>query len=157
YQGTELWDHSLVDPDNRRPVDFGLRERLAEEASSHTPEHIMSRLAEGLPKLWLIQHALAVRRERRAAFGPEGAYRPLPLDGRKATHAIGFTRADQVATVVPRLVMGLGRDWGDTSVDLPAGAWRNVLTGEDCAGGRLPLAGLLARFSVALLVRQEHA
>ncbi|MDQ3407203.1 MAG: malto-oligosyltrehalose synthase [Chloroflexota bacterium] len=157
YQGTELWDHSLVDPDNRRPVDFGLRQRLAEEAAGNTPEHVISRLAEGLPKLWLIQHALAVRRERPAAFGPEGAYRPLPLDGRKAAHAIGFTRGDQVATVVPRLVMGLGRDWGDTSVDLPAGSWRNVLTGDDCAGGRLPLAGLLARFPVALLVRQEHA
>ena len=157
YQGTELWDHSLVDPDNRRPVDFELRQRLAEEASGRTPEHILSRTAEGLPKLWLIQRALALRLERPATFGPAGTYRPLSVEGRKAAHAVSFMRGDSAVTIVPRLVLGLGRDWGDTSLELPSGPWRNALTGEQWPDGRLPLAELLARFPVALLVREGGA
>ena len=155
YQGTELWVRSLVDPDNRRPVDFDLRERLVEESPGLSPEDVMPRLSEGLPKLWLIQRALAVRRERAAAFDPTtGTYRPLPVEGRKASHAVCFVRGGTVATVVPRLVLGLGRDWGDTVVDLPAGSWCNVLTSDESEGGRLPLSESLARFPVALLVRE---
>ncbi|MDQ3492679.1 MAG: malto-oligosyltrehalose synthase [Chloroflexota bacterium] len=154
YQGTELWDHSLVDPDNRRPVDFELRQRLLEEAAGNSPEVLMSRLAEGLPKLWVIQRALAVRREWPAAFGASGRYRPLQSEGRKASHAVAFSRGDRVISVVPRLLVGLGRDWGDTTVDVPPDDWRNALTGEEWQGGRLPLADLLARFPVALLVRE---
>jgi (1->4)-alpha-D-glucan 1-alpha-D-glucosylmutase len=154
YQGTELWDHSLVDPDNRRPVDYDRRRRLSEEVKGRTPEHIMSRLAEGLPKMLVIQRALDVRLERPAAFGSAGTYRPLPVEGRKARHAVAFARGEWVVTVVPRLVIGLGRDWGDTSVELPEGPWRNALTTDEWPGGRLPLADLLKRFPVALLVRE---
>ena len=127
---------------------------LSEEVKGRTPEHIMSRLAEGLPKLWVIQRALDVRLERPAAFGAAGTYRALPVEGRKASHAVAFARGEWVVTVVPRLVIGLGRDWGDTSVELPEAPWRNALTGDEWAAGRLPLADLLKRFPVALLVRE---
>src|ERR1041385_6181024 len=61
YQGSELWDLSLVDPDNRRPVDFALRERLLAELRTLPLTEIVARSEEGLPKMWLIRQALAVR------------------------------------------------------------------------------------------------
>ena len=79
YQGSELWDLSLVDPDNRRPVDYELRRRLlAELKEGRPPEAILARMDEGLPKLWLIHQGLQLRRRLPEAFGPEGDYEPLP-------------------------------------------------------------------------------
>jgi (1->4)-alpha-D-glucan 1-alpha-D-glucosylmutase len=153
YQGTELWDLSLVDPDNRRPVEWALRRRLLAEVASASPEEIWRRQDEGLPKLWVIRQALALRRERPAAFGLEGTYRALTAAGRRALHTIAFARGDDVVAVAPRLVLGLGGEWDDTTLPMPAGAWRNVLTGDTVAGGEIRLADLLRRFPVALLAR----
>jgi (1->4)-alpha-D-glucan 1-alpha-D-glucosylmutase len=153
YQGTELWDLSLVDPDNRRPVDWALRRRLLAETLAASPEEIWRRQDEGLPKLWVIRQALALRRERPAAFGLEGTYRALTAAGRRAVHVIAFARGDDVVTVAPRLVLGLGGEWDDTALAIPAGTWRNVLTGDAVAGGEIRLAELLHRFPVALLAR----
>ncbi|MGH9178792.1 MAG: malto-oligosyltrehalose synthase [Acidimicrobiales bacterium] len=154
YQGTELWDLSLVDPDNRRPVDFALRRRLLGELPALQVEDISARTEEGLPKLHLVREALHLRARRPDAFGAEGGYEPVPSSGRKAHHVVAFARGGQVVTVVPRLVLGLGGDWAGTTVAMPAGSWRNLLTGEELPGGEVPLAGLLARFPVALLERQ---
>jgi (1->4)-alpha-D-glucan 1-alpha-D-glucosylmutase len=157
YQGTELWDLSLVDPDNRRPVDYGLRRRLLAEAEALSPEQALQRMDEGLPKLWLIRRALCARRSRPQAFGEGEAarYRPLTATGRRADHVLAFQRGQEVVAVVPRLVLALGGEWADTSLELPAGRWRNALTGEDVAG-RVRLPQLLARFPVALLVRRAN-
>jgi (1->4)-alpha-D-glucan 1-alpha-D-glucosylmutase len=157
YQGCDLWDLSLVDPDNRRPVDYDLRRRLMGELEGRSPEDIWARRAEGLPKLWLIQRALAARREHAAAFGARGAYEPLAAQGAKATHVVAFVRGGVVVSIAPRLVIGLGDDWGDTSLDLPAGRWRDALSGEPHAGGALALGEALRRFPVALLVREGDA
>ena len=154
YQGCDLWDLSLVDPDNRRPVDYALRQRLLGELEGLSPEDIWARRDEGLPKLWLTQRALATRRAQVAAFGPRGTYEPLIAQGAKAAHVVAFMRGGAVASIAPRLVIGLGDDWGDTSLDLPAGRWRNALTGEQRAGGPLWLGEALRRFPVALLVRE---
>jgi (1->4)-alpha-D-glucan 1-alpha-D-glucosylmutase len=157
YQGTELWDLSLVDPDNRRPVDFAQRARLLQALEGATPEQVMAGADEGLPKLWLIRQALHLRRERPAPFGPRSAYRPLASRGTRAAHALAFLRGDEVAAVLPRLVLGLRGDWGNTTLELPPGTWRNVLTGESRPGGAARLAELLARFPVALLAREPGA
>ncbi|HYG64621.1 MAG TPA: malto-oligosyltrehalose synthase, partial [Thermoanaerobaculia bacterium] len=155
YQGTEVWDLSLVDPDNRRPVDYDLRRRLLEDLKKDgiTPEEILARTDDGLPKMWVIRQALRLRRSRPDAFGDTGTYRPLPAGGPKADHTVAFTRGDEVAVVVPRLVLRLDGDWGDTSLDPPPGRWHNELTGEEVEGGRRRVADLLARFPVALLSR----
>ncbi len=155
YQGTELWDLSLVDPDNRRPVDYPLRKRLLDALPALTVEDIMERMDEGLPKLWLIWHTLHLRRERPEHFGPSSAYTPLAAEGAKAHHAVAFQRGDSVITVVPRLVMGLDGDWADTTLRIPSGVWRNVLTGEEHQSGAVALSQLLARFPVALLTREK--
>ncbi|HEV7515217.1 MAG TPA: hypothetical protein VGR07_02850, partial [Thermoanaerobaculia bacterium] len=158
YQGSELWDLSLVDPDNRRPVDYELRQRLlADLAGNPTPEAILARMDEGLPKLWLIRQGLHLRRRFPELFGRGATYRSLPVHGARAEHAVAFTRGEGVVTLVPRLVMKLGGDWGETAVDLPAGRFRNELTGEEVDGGERPVAALLARFPVALLCRDPQS
>ncbi len=155
YQGTEIWDLSLVDPDNRRPVDYGLRRRLlAELKQGLAPEEILRRMDDGLPKLWVIHQGLHLRRQRPQAFGPQGDYEPLRIQGGRADHALGFTRGGEVATLVPRLLLRLDRDWKNTTVELPEGSWRNELTGECLEGGSHPVSDLLESFPVALLARE---
>src|SRR5690606_40703628 len=105
YQGTELWALSLVDPDNRRPVDFEQRMRLFEQLR-HVRD-VMSQADAGAPRLWLIAHALRARREYPSAFGGEADHMPLPVKGDKAAHAIAFLRAGQVAALAPRLPLRL--------------------------------------------------
>lgn len=153
YQGCELWDMSLVDPDNRREVDFDLRQRLLAELPGLGVQEIMERMEEGLPKMWLIRQALGLRHSRPHAFGPDGEYRPVYARGKKSEHAVAFLRGGEVLTVVPRLFLGLGGDWEDTVLDLPPGGWDNVLTGESFAGGMIELSRLLDKFPVALCAR----
>jgi len=154
YQGTELWDLSLVDPDNRRPVDFALRRRLLAELDGLPPGTAMARADEGLPKLLVVARALKLRARRPEAFGEAATYEPLAVGGAHAGRVVAFARSGQTVTVVPRLVMGLGDGWGDTWVDLPAGRWRDALGGAAVGeGGRRALADLLAAFPVALLER----
>jgi (1->4)-alpha-D-glucan 1-alpha-D-glucosylmutase len=152
YQGSELWDLSLVDPDNRRPVDYDLRRRLLTElAAGLSPEAILARADEGLPKLWLIRQALHLRRRVPGLFGRGSTYRPLPVHGPWADHAVAYSRGEGMVTIAPRLVMRLGGDWAGTVVELPPGRFFDELTGEEVPGGRQPVADLLARFPVALL------
>jgi (1->4)-alpha-D-glucan 1-alpha-D-glucosylmutase len=155
YQGTELWDFSLVDPDNRRPVDFALRRRLLEETRGLSAEVAWARRDEGVPKLWLIQRALALRAQRPELFDASGGYEPLAAAGARAAHVVAFCRGGEVATVAPRLVWQLGGDWADTTLALPPGLWLNELTGDVVRSGRVPLRDLLRRFPVALLSRTQ--
>jgi (1->4)-alpha-D-glucan 1-alpha-D-glucosylmutase len=151
YQGTELWSHTLVDPDNRRPVDFAQRQRLLEELCTLSVEEVMARADEGLPKLWLIRHALALRAERPRDFARDASYEPLAATGRRQDHIVAFSRNAAVVTLVPRLAARI-TDWDDTTLRLPDGSWRNVLTGEHLPAV-LPVSAAFTRFPVALLVR----
>ncbi|HSN57019.1 MAG TPA: hypothetical protein VLT32_20275, partial [Candidatus Sulfomarinibacteraceae bacterium] len=153
YQGTELGDFSLVDPDNRRPVDFAARRQLLADLGRDRVEAVTGGGLDAA-KLWLVRQALALRRERPEAFGPEGGYEPLATDGPGRDNLVGFVRGGAVATLVTRLPVGLGGRWGDTTVRLPAGAWRDRLTGAETAGGEVRAAVLLDRFPVALLERE---
>jgi (1->4)-alpha-D-glucan 1-alpha-D-glucosylmutase len=143
YQGTELFDLSLVDPDNRRPVDYGDRRRLL-EALSGTP------LVEdsGAAKLHVVATALRLRREHPEWFLADASYVPLEAGPR----ALAFARTDQVVTLVPLRAVDVERTgWGDDELALPDGPWRNALTGTPVDSSRL--ADLLGDFPVALLVR----
>jgi (1->4)-alpha-D-glucan 1-alpha-D-glucosylmutase len=156
YQGTELWDLSLVDPDNRRPVDYDLRRRLLKEVHASSLEQIMQRIDDGLPKLWTIHRGLTLRRRHPERFGETAAYTPILATGRKAEHAISFLRGDSIATIVPRWTMSLNNDWADTKIVLPEGRWHNHLTDEPLLGGTHLLSKLLAEFPVALLTKEEE-
>jgi (1->4)-alpha-D-glucan 1-alpha-D-glucosylmutase len=157
YQGSELWDLHLVDPDNRGPIDYALRQSLLSELSSEIPvEAIMERMDSGLPKLWVLYRALSLRRSQPELFGAEADFVPLLFDGRKADHAMGFLRAGRLATIVPRWPAKLAGNWSDTAVDLPGDRWKNLLTDEAWSGGRISLQNILHRFPVALLLREEN-
>ncbi|MGH7902616.1 MAG: malto-oligosyltrehalose synthase [Candidatus Dormibacteraceae bacterium] len=153
YQGSELWDLSLVDPDNRRAVDFRLRERLLGEVETLSPEEIWARADEGLPKLLVVRHALELRSARPDLFGPGSGYEPIAARGEMADHVVAFARGGEALTVVPRLVLGLAGRWGEAEVRVPRGRWQNVITGESAEEGWTPLGEVCGRFPVALLAR----
>lgn len=138
YQGSELWETSLVDPDNRRPVDFEHRAAVLAGTAAD----------DAATKLHVTCSALTLRRERPELFT---TYTPVTASGAAAGHVVAYDRGGAI-TVVTRLPVGLDADggWGDTVLDLPDGRWHDVLTGRD-ADGRL--ADLLATHPVALLVR----
>ncbi|MFD7658054.1 malto-oligosyltrehalose synthase [Actinosynnema sp. NPDC059797] len=147
YQGTELWDLSLVDPDNRRPVDYGVRRRLLRRIEEGWLPDVDD---SGAAKLLVVHRALRLRRERPELFR---GYRPLPASGPAAPHAVAFERTGVVA-VATRLPVGLANagGWGDTVLPLPPGEWTDVLTSRPASPR---LAELLDRYPVALLVRGD--
>ena len=158
YQGCELWDLRLVDPDNRTPVDFDLRRRLLRELDDLSTAEILQRADEALPKLHLIRAGLHLRIRRAAAFAAESTYAPLLARGERAAHAVAYARGtanDPAAIVVlaVRLACRLHGDWGDTTLEVPDAVWRNVLTGAMLNGGTHPIADLVSGFPVMLLER----
>jgi len=155
YQGTELWDFSLVDPDNRRPVDYDVRRRLLRELPGLSPEDIWHRRREGLPKLWVIQQTLRIRHERPHAFGLRGNYSPLYARGGKSAHLVSFMRGEEIITLAPRLFQHVKKGWDDTVLDLPAGRWRHAFDGRIFDGGTCGVQDLLGRFPVGLLCKTD--
>src|SRR3569833_25059 len=154
YQGTEIWNLSLVDPDNRSPVDFETRTRLLGELDKLTPEQILARTAEGLPKLWMIRQALRARHAGKYSFGVNVTYTPLWPAGPKATAIVAYQRGENAVIAVPRLSMA-GADRDATVLEIPAGKWKNHFTGETLEGGKVEMSSLLARFPVARLIRES--
>jgi (1->4)-alpha-D-glucan 1-alpha-D-glucosylmutase len=181
YQGTELWDFSLVDPDNRRPVDYSKRRALLAglRDNFNVPEPDLPGLLRGLLKnyqsgqikLYLVWRILELRRQRRQLF-ERGAYVPILATGAKKEHVCAFARMDgqqAAVTIVPRLVLGLTKGaqrgaleadvWQDTALPIPAATgttrYRNVLTQQVTTvepGGRaLAIPDLLGLLPVAVL------
>jgi (1->4)-alpha-D-glucan 1-alpha-D-glucosylmutase len=175
YQGAELWDFSLVDPDNRRAVDYERRRALlaALEGMAPAPEAALRDMLANLPdaraKLYVIWRLLQLRKDHEALFR-HGGYTAVRTSGLKARHLVAFTRrhgGEALVTVAPRLIAGLGVAtgavpcdaslWGDTRIELPmfkeGTVLRDVLTGAELrvASGGLAAAALLARFPVAVL------
>ena len=156
YQGSELWEQSLVDPDNRRPVDFDDRgDRLGAIREGATTPLTDAVDDPGTAKLRVVHAALTLRRERPELFT---SYAAVTADGAAADHVVAFDRGGAV-TAVTRLPIGLaGRGgWGDTALELPDGRWRDVVSGRvlTATGGRLPLAEAFADLPVALLVKED--
>jgi (1->4)-alpha-D-glucan 1-alpha-D-glucosylmutase len=151
YQGTELFEYSLVDPDNRRPVDFAARRELLARLDEPWLPPVD---ASGAAKLLVTASALRLRRYRPELFH---GYRPLTVDGPAAAHAVAFARDAGVVAVATRLPVGLAArgGWADTVLALPGGAddWTDVITGQSVPGSTPRLADLLAHYPVALLVR----
>jgi len=153
YQGTELWDLSLVDPDNRRPVDFDLRATLVRRARELSAADVLAEWNSGLPKLWMTARLLAVRRERAEDFSDRSKYQPLVAQGAHLGRLLAFRRGENLIAVVPRFTMTLGGEWGDTRLPLPGGVWRNCFTGAVVQREVTPDA-LFTSFPVALLIRE---
>ncbi|GGK23407.1 malto-oligosyltrehalose synthase [Deinococcus malanensis] len=171
YQGSEGWNQSLVDPDNRRPVDYSWRTRtLTRLESRHAQDglklaqDLLGSYQDGRVKLLVTWAALQARAAHRTLFG-EGRYRPLDA----GKYLLAFAReldGEVAVTVAPRLTLTLTREtqpwalgevWGNRQLTLPrAGTYRNVLTGQQfrVRGEKIPVAKVLEDFPLALLVRQ---
>ncbi|MCP3802665.1 malto-oligosyltrehalose synthase [Allokutzneria sp. A3M-2-11 16] len=151
YQGTELWDYSLVDPDNRRPVDFEARRMLLRRLDTGW----LPDLDElGSAKLLVTARTLRLRRDRPELFS---GYRALRAEGVAERHAVAFARSNDLVAVATRLPVGLAAagGWGDTRLPLFDGTWTDVITGR-AVDSRAPLlADLLSPYPVALLVRKH--
>jgi (1->4)-alpha-D-glucan 1-alpha-D-glucosylmutase len=176
YQGSELWDFSLVDPDNRRPVDFDLRRRLLDDVSKTAVDDGVAELLRAWPdgriKLFILWRLLSIRREHPGLFA-EGRYEAVTVAGGKADHVVAFVRRNAGAALlvaVPRLAFHLtdagrpfplGADaWGDTALVLPdglaSGAWSHLFTGARLStgsDGQLAVADLLSIVPVAVALR----
>lgn len=184
YQGTEFWDLSLVDPDNRRPVDFEARqgalkefEGWAKRGGEGLTQKVASLAAEGdaaRAKLWVLWRVLSARR-RESRVWLRGDYQPLTAAGHLGDHILAFARSERqraFLVVVPRLVasltggaehMPLGESiWGNTTIEVPA-EWQgsvleNVLTGERVTvSNPLRVADILQSFPVAFLMKRGSA
>ncbi|MGH9562588.1 MAG: malto-oligosyltrehalose synthase, partial [Terracidiphilus sp.] len=157
YQGSELWDLHLVDPDNRGAVDYGVRRSLLAELEKGMPaEEIRKRMDDGLPKLWVIFKALHLRLDHPDWFGKEAGYTPVAAKGTRQNHIVAYLRSENVAIVAPRWSLKLDGNFGSTTVELPKGNWNHVFTGEKFAGGALRAQSILGQFPVALLAREEQ-
>jgi (1->4)-alpha-D-glucan 1-alpha-D-glucosylmutase len=144
YQGTELCDDNLVDPDNRRPVDLAARARKLHELGRATVAQVAAVRDLGAAKLWLIRRALGRPRA-------QGAYEPLRALGPNAARVFAFRCRDAI-TVVPRLA-ARADGWDDTVLELPPGAWRDL--GDTVHAGLVGAGSLFRDFPVALLVRVD--
>jgi (1->4)-alpha-D-glucan 1-alpha-D-glucosylmutase len=150
YQGSEFWERSLTDPDNRRPVDFA--QRVKELASIDAGA--LPAAGTETSKLLVTSRALRLRRDRPGLFQ---GYTPVTASGAAAKHLLAFHRGTPGAlgalTLATRLPVGLERDggWRDTAVELPA-AMRDELTGARYPAGTVSVAAVLGTYPVALLV-----
>lgn len=167
YQGTEFWDFSFVDPDNRRPVDYPALARALEE--ERPASELLGTWWDGRVKQAVLAKLLAERAER-AGFYADADYRALPAEGAKVAHVLAFQRADgagggdDLVVAVPRLVAKLvpdgqvwsGEGFAGTVLDLGAGTrWRDLVTGEIRAGGQADCAELFRHLPFAVLRRTE--
>ena len=180
YQGTELWDLSLVDPDNRRPVDYKKRGALLNRVIERTKKDILELIAEiisgpgdGRPKLFLIHRILQLRRRHADVFR-RGEYIPLETGGKHKSHIAAFMKifdGTRAVSIVPRFLTSLiaggelplgQKVWGDTSVLISeefAGRWENAVTGRAVisTGAALPAAEVFAHFPAAVLIQKEES
>ena len=174
YQGTELWDFSLVDPDNRRPVDYGLRRGLLQgmpgSGDMETCAEILENYGDGRAKLFLILRGLAARSDNRDLFA-KGDYVQVRVEGRKRDNVVAFARRlDRrwALAVVPRFStelvepgkFPLGPEvWGDAVLSFPRNApaeWTDAVSGQSISGeGRIKVSEALSRFPAALLIGGE--
>lgn len=154
YQGTELWDHSLVDPDNRRPVDFGARSAMLGRLDADVSRGILPPIDDsGLAKMLVTSRTLRLRRDNPELFY---RYRPGGVAGEASDHVVAMDRGGVLA-VASRLPVGLERrgGWGDTVLlrrELPA---TDAITGRRFGRGPIRLADLLDTYPVALLVDER--
>jgi (1->4)-alpha-D-glucan 1-alpha-D-glucosylmutase len=176
YQGSELWDLSLVDPDNRRPVDYELRRRalegMKEQATSQGElvvcREVLDHLSDGRVKLWTIHRALQLRNRMAETFR-RGEYVPVTATNGHAEHVVAFSRGSKVLVVVPRFAytlmdgkarLPLNGAWGRGEIVVPemaGAALENVFTGEWVRvgeDGRLALRDVLKEFPVGLFARE---
>ncbi|MFW6296824.1 MAG: malto-oligosyltrehalose synthase, partial [Halothece sp.] len=170
YQGAELWDLSLVDPDNRRPVNYDKRMAVLTDIEEKAQKNVLQLIQElfatkedGRIKLFVTHRVLQARKACRAIFD-KGDYSPLPVSGKWKESVVAFARTydnNTVVAIAPRFLSSLiqpgelplgNQVWEDTTVELPQKQWQNAITSHTLEGNKILIGDVLAHFPVALLV-----
>ncbi|HEX7859021.1 MAG TPA: malto-oligosyltrehalose synthase [Verrucomicrobiae bacterium] len=159
YQGTEHWDLTLVDPDNRRPIDYALRQKLLAEVRTAKPADLLKNWQTGAIKAYTVANCLRIRRENSALQHSD--YRAIQITGSKSSHMIAFSRTlgdSKMIVAVPRFIRTLAKGeqtypspelWSDTRLVHERGSFQNLLTGERLSD--LTAANLFGTFPGAIL------
>ena len=178
YQGTEFWDLSMVDPDNRRPVDYEQRTSVLKDIKQKSQtdnlkliDELMSSKKDGKIKLFITHKVLQARKEQLEVF-QKGDYLPLEVVGKFKDHIVAFARSFENTTVIaiaPRFLTSLiapdenplgEKVWADTQLQLPQGfssSWQDIFTGQTLTGnGTIAIAQVLQHFPVALLLNSPQ-
>jgi len=168
YQGNEIWNFTLVDPDNRRPVDYQQRRELLASLETASPEELLQKWQDGRIKLLMTQRLLRFRREQAELF-KRGNYVPLTVSGEFADCCVAFAREYEgkwIAVLTPRLSSRvgfppIGEKWKDTAVELPAsfsrGSARELFTGRELRNSVVGLSDAMAALPFALYTNQGAA
>ena len=169
YQGAELWELSLVDPDNRRPVDYHQRNEFLQEIKTNSQDilpllkELIATKENGKIKLFLT-HILLTARKKHALIFQDGDYQPVEVTGKYHRHLIAFARnyGDKtIIAIAPRFLTGiikpgqlpLGKEvWSDTSLKLPHKDWHSLIDCQTIVGENLAVGEILQNFPVALLI-----
>jgi malto-oligosyltrehalose synthase len=160
YQGNELWDFSLVDPDNRRPVDYERRRKMIAEATSKLALELVNEWKTGAIKMKVTRDTLAFRAKHAELFA-NGGYKAVEVTGEHCERCIAFGRkvdSSEIVVAAPRLTVPLGFPplgsvWKDTRLNVSTGTYRNIFTGAEI-NRALDLATVFAEFPVALLAKE---
>ncbi|NCB38923.1 MAG: malto-oligosyltrehalose synthase [Erysipelotrichia bacterium] len=154
YQGNEIWDNSLVDPDNRRPLDLTANYALLKKLENMDCGEILRCHEEGLPKLFLIKTILEMRRNY-PVFNEPDSYIPVEILGSYSENIVAYMRGEEVLVIVPLLRLELKNRWDNTRIILSDGKWQDIFSGNCFAGGSNKIKDLLRDFPVAVLIKSR--
>lgn len=155
YQGTESWDNSLADPDNRRPVDFSQKMKLLKKLENKDCGEIMHFLEEGLPKLFIIKSILELRRQV-PSFNQPDSYKPINALGECSEDLIAFMRGNDVLVIVPCIKLNPRLCGSGDRIIIPEGQWCDIFSRSIFNAGSAKVKDLLKNFPVAVLVKVKE-
>ncbi|PKL45419.1 MAG: malto-oligosyltrehalose synthase [Candidatus Riflebacteria bacterium HGW-Riflebacteria-1] len=155
YQGSEIWNNSLTDPDNRRPVDFAQNFELLKKLENKNFRDVMHEPHQGSAKLFIIKALLALR-AKVPAFNEPDSYRAVDVMGTHSDDLLAYMRGSSVIVLVPRLSLTRKDRWDGTRIILPQGRWQNIFTGQQLAAGSNKVKDLLKDFPAAVIVDMQQ-
>ncbi len=155
YQGTEVWNNSLTDPDNRRPVDLEQSLLALKETENMSLHEILNEMKKGLPKIFVMQKILQLR-SKIPAFNEPDSYTPITVHGLKAEKVLAYMRGKSVIVVIPRLQSDNRNNWSGARINMPDGKWIDIFSGKVAGSGAVKIKDLLQEFPVAVLLDHDQ-
>ena len=152
YRGTEVWNNSLADPDNRRPFSINERKSILKRIEKMDCQSILEAYDEGLPKMFIIKKILEIRKKD-FSFNSRDSYREIRASGTCSDNVLSYIRGKNLIVVVPRLLLKIKKQWKNTKLNLPKGEWINIFSEKTFPSGAISVENILKDFPVAVLKR----
>lgn len=155
YQGSEIWNNSLTDPDNRRQVNYNQIIEYFSELNTMNYKEILYSGKDGMIKQFLIKNILNTRKNY-SVFNEPDSFKPVKVTGSAKENVIAFLRGLDVMVIVPRLTLKLNDKWGSTKINLPEGKWQDIFTDKIYKAGSNKIRDLVNSFPVSILIRNSE-